>query len=103
MCSQRYYGYALFCVLLMCWTLQVEYRNSRFPEVRDVVLQNQDGTANIHYQISNPGSEKARVATHVRLQPSAESPVDVELFSSPVTIVEFDLEPRSKLDILLPV
>lgn len=103
MCSQQYYGYALFCVLLMCWALQVDYRNEDFPQVQDVVVDTAGNLSRVQYQISNPSWEVTRVATHVRLQANSERSAESALFSSPVTIVKYDLQPRSTLDISLPV
>ena len=99
MCTRQFCGYILFCVLLMGWTQQVEHRNDSFPQVSDVVHATEDGLSQIQYRISNPRAEKTRVATHVRLQSPAEGPSGEDFFSSPVTIVKYDLEPRSTLDI----
>ncbi len=103
MCTRQFCGYILFCVLLMGWTVQVEYRNDSFPLISDVVHETEGSRSQVQYRISNPRRERTRVATHVRLQSPHASPSHPELFSSPVTITKFDLEPRSTLDIDLSV
>ena len=99
MYTRQFCGYMLFCVLLMGWTQQVEYRNDSFPWVSDVVHETENGRSQVQYRISNPRAKKTRVATHVRLQSPMDNSDEAVLFSSPVTIVKYELEPRSTLDV----
>ena len=99
MCTRQFCGYVLFCVLLMGWTQQVEYRNDQFPRISDVVHDTENGRSQVQYRISNPRGEKTRVATRVRLQPPVDGSDAFVLFSTPVTVVKYDLQPRSTLDI----
>ena len=103
MCSKQYCAYTLFAVLVMCWALQVEFRNDQFPEVREVVLETHGSRSQVQYLISNPYNETKQVATHVRLQSAEDDDSTWGAFRSPVTVAKYNLEPNSVLNVDLYV
>lgn len=99
MFSKRYVGYALFAVLLICWLWNIENRNDQFPRIEEIEVEEVEGESQVNFQINNPGKERIRVATHIRLKPGDQGWASREFAASPITVLTHDIEPGSQLAI----
>lgn len=99
MFSQRFKGYALVGLILICWLALIDWRNLDNPRVQHVTLQNQGLHTVVDCDVWNPRYEPVHVKALVRLIDPGDAESGRPVTASPYHVVTGRIAPRGSLRI----